>query len=74
MKLHWFSDDTQSIEDGAPTTADLDRVGVLHQTMPADPDTFQPQLDVLKADKGYVEQDIVELSPETENLDASTRD
>jgi len=70
MKLHWFSDATQSTEDGAPTTADLDRVGVLHQTMPANADTFQPKLDVLKADKGYVEQDIVELRPDTENLDA----
>lgn len=31
---------------------------------------FQPALDELAAERGYVEQDIVELRPDTENLDA----
>jgi 1,2-dihydroxy-3-keto-5-methylthiopentene dioxygenase len=67
MKLVWL--------DPAPgqapcTTADLAAVGALHERLPLDPQAYQPPLDHLKAERGYVEQDIIELSPTTPNLEA----
>ncbi|MEM6996960.1 MAG: cupin domain-containing protein [Myxococcota bacterium] len=71
MKLHWYSDETQAVDpSGAPTHDDLHAVGVKTDVMPVDPDAYQPPLDALKSAAGYVEQDIVELSPDTENLEA----
>jgi 1,2-dihydroxy-3-keto-5-methylthiopentene dioxygenase len=65
MKVHWLD------SDRAPASAeDLRRVGVLHEVLPALPDDYQPQLDVLKRERGYVEQDIVELRPDTAGLDS----
>lgn len=71
MKLSWFNDARDAVDpNGAPTLADLAAVGVTTQVMAVEPDAYQPPLDALKAAAGYAEQDIVELSPETENLDA----
>jgi 1,2-dihydroxy-3-keto-5-methylthiopentene dioxygenase len=64
MKLHWLE------PAAAPAAADdLRAVGVMHEVLPADPSDYQPTLDALKQSRGYVEQDIVELHPHTENLD-----
>lgn len=51
------------------TTADLEAVGVLYERLEVDPEAYQPPLDRLKADRGYVEQDVIELRPDTPKLD-----
>ncbi|NJK32471.1 MAG: cupin domain-containing protein [Deltaproteobacteria bacterium] len=48
----------------------LRRSGVTYERLVLDADDFQPALDELKAARGYVEQDIVELHPQTDNLAA----
>lgn len=66
MKLQWL----EPQPDDAPITgADLTAVGVLAERLELSPDAFQPSLDALKAERGYAEQDIVELSLETPNLE-----
>lgn len=66
MKLQWLEPGTA--EEACGIT-ELDRAGVVHERLEVDGESFQPALDRLKADRGYVEQDIVELSPDTPNLD-----
>ena len=67
MKLQWLepNDPQESISH-----TDLAAVGVLAERLELDSDAFQPALDQLKARRGYVEQDIIELQPETPNLGA----
>ena len=65
MKLAWLEDVTSPC-----TLDDLIAVGVLYEHLAVDPVAYQPPLDALKSDRGYVEQDEVELSPDTDNLDA----
>ncbi len=67
MKLAWLEPQSP---DEPISAADLTAAGVVAERLELDPDAFQPSLDQLAADRGYVEQDIVELSPETPNLDA----
>jgi 1,2-dihydroxy-3-keto-5-methylthiopentene dioxygenase len=66
MKTHWLEPKTA---DETLAMAELTKVGVLHETLEVDPVAFQPTLDRLKEERGYVEQDIVELSPQTPKLD-----
>ena len=66
MKLEWL----EPTADQAPCTLDdLKAAGVLYEHLPVDSVAFQPSLDTLKAERGYVEQDEVELHPQMENLD-----
>jgi len=48
----------------------LRRNGVTYQRLEVDAHAFQPALDALARERGYVEQDIVELGPQTEDLEA----
>jgi 1,2-dihydroxy-3-keto-5-methylthiopentene dioxygenase len=48
----------------------LRRNGVTYERLELDEHRFQPSLDTLARERGYVEQDIVELAPDTENLEA----
>lgn len=66
MQLEWLEpkSDGEAIE-----ASELTRVGVHHERLELSPDDFQPTLDTLKAERGYVEQDEVALRPETENLE-----
>lgn len=66
MKLNW----TEASDTEAPTLADLEAIGVHYEELKLDPDAYQPSLNILKSERGYVEQDIVELKPEMENLEA----
>lgn len=65
MKLKWLdrTDDPPALE-----VDELTRAGVSYERLELDPDRFQPTLDRLKAERGYVEQDIVELKPDTPGL------
>ena len=66
MKLHWLDSPDSTI-----STDDLARVGVHCERLELDPADFQPPLDRLKAARGYVTQDIVEIRPDTPNLPAN---
>jgi len=70
MKLQWL----KTAEGQAPCThQDLEATGAHHERLEVegtvDPAAYQPPLDRLKAERGYVEQDIIELSPDTPKLD-----
>lgn len=55
---------------GEPVTSEyLGRHGVTYEAFPTDPAVYQAPLDTLKARNGYIQQDVVELSPATPNLD-----
>lgn len=67
MQLKWLDSSRQS---QAPLQLEnLARVGVMYEHLELDPAAYQPALDRLKAARGYVEQDIVELHPETPDLE-----
>jgi 1,2-dihydroxy-3-keto-5-methylthiopentene dioxygenase len=66
MKAHWL----EGPKDGQPITIDALRAeGVHFETLPTEPELYRDPIDRLKADKGYVEQDQVALSPATPGLD-----
>ncbi len=72
MRLSWLGSDGAS-DSGAAIDAsgsidELARVGVLYERLPLD--GYQEALERLKAARGYVTQDIVELQPEMPNLRA----
>lgn len=67
MKLEWLNPTMQS--ERPLDEAELRRVGVVYEKLELDPSAYQPALDRVKDDRGYVEQDIVELSPQTPNLE-----
>jgi len=66
MKLDWL----EPTAGKTPCTkSDLEAAGVFHEHLELEVDAYQPTLDWLKFERGYVEQDIVELGPDTPNLD-----
>ena len=50
--------------------AHLATAGVFYEQLKIEGEAYQPSLDTLKRDRGYIEQDVIELRPDTENLDA----
>lgn len=64
MRATWI-DEQREID--SPT---LNAEGVFHQRLSLDEAAYQPHLDGLRQDRGYIEQDIIALTPETPNLDA----
>jgi 1,2-dihydroxy-3-keto-5-methylthiopentene dioxygenase len=67
MKANWLTEDGDLAETIAPEF--LGEQGVLYRSLPLDPAAYQEPLDELKKDHGYIEQDVVELAPDTPNLD-----
>jgi 1,2-dihydroxy-3-keto-5-methylthiopentene dioxygenase len=64
MKATW-------IDDGTPIAREtLAAEGILYERLSTEPAGYQPTMDVLKTERGYVEQDVVELRPTTPNLEA----
>ena len=64
MKAHWLDGET-------PISAgELNAEGIYYTALSTDPARYQAPVDALKAERGYVEQDIVALEPTTPNLDA----
>jgi len=66
MKAYW-------LDDGPEATISVETLaaqGIPVQALPTDAVGYQPDLDVLKTKRGYIEQDIINLTPETPNLDA----
>ena len=64
MKLTWLDAPESTVD-----RAELAKIGVLHEQLEVDPVDYQPTMDRLKSDRGYVTQDIIELRPDTPNLD-----
>ena len=62
MRAHWL--DTED----ALTTETLRQELVLCATLPLD--DYQPSLDALRRERGYVQQDRIELSPTTPGLES----
>jgi len=66
MKAWW-------LDKGEAATLSQDALGdqgILARTLPLDPAEHQPTLDALKTERGYIEQDVIELTPKTPGLDA----
>lgn len=67
MKANWLSESDELGEAIAAET--LGAEGVLYRRLPLEPAGYQPPIDELKGEAGYVEQDQVALSPETPDLE-----
>lgn len=69
MRVSWLEGQADGSAAGsAATVADLEAVGVLYERLAGD--AVQPALDRLRGARGYATQDVVELRPDTPNLDA----
>ncbi len=66
MHLEWLEPE---MEGESLEATELARVGVLHERLEVSAEGFQPALDELKASRGYVEQDEVQLHAEMDGLD-----
>lgn len=67
MHAHYFDDDYAG---EALDAAFLGTQGVHAERLPLEPSAYQGPLDALKRANGYIEQDIVQLAPDTPNLEA----
>jgi 1,2-dihydroxy-3-keto-5-methylthiopentene dioxygenase len=63
MKAHWLE------RDGDLGLDELARNDVYYAKLATDEASYGAPLEALKRDRGYVEQDIVELAPTTPNLE-----
>lgn len=63
MKATWIDDGT------AIPRETLASEGILYEKLATEPAGYQPPMDVLKTERGYIEQDVVELRPTTPNLE-----
>ena len=67
MKANWLDQDG-NLGDSIPAEY-LGEQGVLYEALPLQPEAYQAPLDRIKEDNGYIEQDVVQLAPDTPNLD-----
>ena len=67
MKAAWMLADGR--EGKSITQNELADQGILYQKLSTESDEYQSVLTKLKQDRGYIEQDEVELSPQTPNLE-----
>lgn len=65
MNAFWLDDPKQTEISGT----ELNAQGITYQALPPDESAYQPPLDRVKADNGYVEQDVIQLNPDTPNLE-----
>jgi 1,2-dihydroxy-3-keto-5-methylthiopentene dioxygenase len=64
MKAHWLDTDEELTPDA------LNAQGVLYEALATDAAGYQPRLDSLRTERGYIAQDQVELRPDNPDLDA----
>jgi 1,2-dihydroxy-3-keto-5-methylthiopentene dioxygenase len=64
VRAHWLEG------GGDISAAELNDNGVYYAALDTAAAAYQAPLDALKAERGYIEQDVVALAPETPNLDA----
>lgn len=65
MKAHWLDSKAGGIDP-----SELAGEGVAYQQLRTDPGSYRSSVDMLKTERGYIEEDIVELGPSTPNLEA----
>lgn len=63
MKAHWLDNDTPI------AAATLNEEGIYYAQFETDELSYRDPIDMLKRDRGYVQEDIVALSPSTPGLD-----
>ena len=66
MKAHWLDGDGQA----AISAQQLNGEGVYYAALSTVSTEYQPPVDALKAERGYITQDVIALEPSTPNLDA----
>lgn len=66
MRLSWLESDAHTPSTAPITEADLRAAGVVYERLPLE--DYRGALERLKAERGYVAQDIVELHSTTPNL------
>jgi 1,2-dihydroxy-3-keto-5-methylthiopentene dioxygenase len=64
MRAHWLD------REGEIAETVLEKNGVYYQRIDTSPALYREPVDRVKAERGYIEEDIIELGPETPNLDA----
>jgi 1,2-dihydroxy-3-keto-5-methylthiopentene dioxygenase len=64
MRAHWLD------REGEISGETLATNGVYHERIETAPAAYRRPVDRVKADRGYIEEDIIELRPDTPNLDA----
>jgi 1,2-dihydroxy-3-keto-5-methylthiopentene dioxygenase len=64
MKAHWLDSQASSI-----SPSELAEEGVPYQQLLTQPAAYRSAVDQLKTDRGYIEEDIIELAPTTPNLE-----
>ena len=64
MRAHWLDRD----EPISPTQ--LNEQGVYYAQLSTEEVAYQPPVAALKAERGYIEQDVIALRPDTPNLEA----
>jgi 1,2-dihydroxy-3-keto-5-methylthiopentene dioxygenase len=64
MKAHWLD------RDEAITAPQLNEQGVYYARLSTEEVAYQPPVDALKRERGYIEQDVIALRPDTPNLEA----
>lgn len=64
MKAHWM-DRSEAI-----SPSQLNEQGVYYTKLSVDEAAYQPPIDRLRSERGYIEQDVIALRPDTPNLDA----
>jgi 1,2-dihydroxy-3-keto-5-methylthiopentene dioxygenase len=65
MKAHWL-DSTE----GVVSNEQLEANGVIYQSLETEPAAYRAPVDEVKRARGYVDEDVIELTPATPNLDA----
>lgn len=66
MKAYWLFQGQAAALDADELTAQ----GVTYQALPTDPAGYQPALDRVREERGYVEQDVIALHPDVPDLDS----
>ena len=64
MKAHWLE------RDGEIGSDELQAQGVYYALHATDETSYREPVEALKRERGYVQEDVVELGPQTPNLDA----
>ena len=67
MKAHWLDNDLQ--QGAAIDLPTLQAEGIVASELATDEAAYRAPLDALKAERGYVAEDVVALAPDTPDLD-----
>ncbi len=69
MRLSWLERASNGTLGPEPDLGELVQVGVQYRRLEVESSERQPTLDELKTQNGYIDQDVVELRPDTPDLE-----